>query len=77
MPDIGDRIMVVAGKGAPGRRGEVVGKQGSMLTVQWVDGTRSSFYPAPGSVHVEGHGSPRPSASSPRPSAKRAAASRR
>ena len=53
MANIGDRIVVAAAKGAPSKRGTVVDKAGSMLTVEWDDGHRSSFNPAPGSVWVE------------------------
>ncbi len=53
MTNVGDRIAVVASKGAPSRRGTVVERSGRMLVVDWDDGHRSSFYPAPGSVTVE------------------------
>ena len=53
MAEIGDRVMVAAAKGAPCRRGTVVAKTGSMLTLEWQDGHTSSFTPAPGSVWVE------------------------
>lgn len=56
MPDVGDRIAVAAAKGAPSKRGTVVAKAGSMLVVEWDDGRRTTFSPAPGSVTVE----PRP-----------------
>jgi hypothetical protein len=51
--EIGDRVVVAAAKGAPSKRGTVVAKTGSMLTVEWRDGHTSSFTPAPGSVWVE------------------------
>jgi hypothetical protein len=50
--EVGDRIMVAAAKGAPSKKGAVVAKSGSMLTVEWDDGHQSFFYPAPGSVTV-------------------------
>ena len=53
MAEVGDRIVVAAAKGAPSKRATVVAKSGSMLTVEWEDGHRSAFYPAPGSVSVE------------------------
>lgn len=53
MPSIGDRIAVAAGKGAPSKRGTVVDLVGGMLVVDWDDGRRTSFHPAPGSVTVE------------------------
>ena len=52
--DVGDRISVVAAKGAPARQGRVVARDGSMLTVEWDDHHQSSFYPAPGSVLIQG-----------------------
>ena len=53
MADVGDRIEVAAAKGAPSKHGSVVDKSGSMLTVQWDDGHRSTFCPAPGAVTLE------------------------
>jgi len=53
MADVGDHIIVAVAKGAPSKRGRVVAKAGSMLTVRWDDGHQSSFVPAPGSVTVE------------------------
>ena len=58
MAEIGDRVVVAAAKGAPSKRGTVVAKTGSMLTLEWQDGHTSSFTPAPGSVWVEGADSP-------------------
>lgn len=49
----GDRIAVAASKGAPSKRATVVDRIGSMLIVEWDDGRRSTFHPAPGSVSVE------------------------
>ena len=51
--EIGDHVVVAAAKGAPSKRGIVVAKTGSMLTLEWQDGHTSSFTPAPGSVWVE------------------------
>jgi hypothetical protein len=51
--EIGDRIVVAAAKGAPSKRGTVVAKGVTMLTVEWEDGHSSSFTPAPGSVWVD------------------------
>jgi hypothetical protein len=53
MPKAGDRIAVLAGKGAPARHGKVLDEVGRMLVVEWDDGHRSSFFPAPGGVVVE------------------------
>ena len=53
MAEVGDQILVAAAKGAPSKRGRVVAKAGSMLTVRWDDGHESSFVPAPGSLTVE------------------------
>lgn len=53
MQSVGDRIAVAASKGAPSKRGTVVDCVGRMLVVEWDDGRRTSFYPAPGSVTVE------------------------
>jgi hypothetical protein len=53
MANVGDRIAVAAAKGAPSKRGTVVDKVGGMLVVEWDDGRRSTFSPAPGSVTVE------------------------
>jgi uncharacterized protein DUF1918 len=50
----GDRIVVAAAKTAPSRRGTVVERAGRMLVVDWDDGRRSTFFPASGSVSVEG-----------------------
>ena len=54
MVDIGDHIEVAAAKTAPSKRGTVVGKSGTMLTVEWDDGHRSTFVPAPGALTVSG-----------------------
>jgi hypothetical protein len=56
MADIGDRIEVAAAKAAPSKRGTVVGKSGTMLTVEWEDGHKSTFCPAPGALTI-GRGS--------------------
>ena len=53
MAEKGDRIVVAAAKGAPCKKGTVVAKSGSMLTVEWEDGHTSSFTPGPGAVWVE------------------------
>ena len=53
MPDMGDRIVAAASKDAPSRRGTVVDRVGEMLVVDWDDGRRTTFYPAPGAVAVE------------------------
>jgi Domain of unknown function (DUF1918) len=53
MAEVGDTIAVAAAKGAPSKRGLVIAKAGTMLTVRWDDGHESSFVPAPGSVAVE------------------------
>lgn len=52
MAKVGDRIAVAARKSAPSRRGTVADVVGTMLVVDWDDGRRSSFFPAPGSVTV-------------------------
>jgi hypothetical protein len=36
----------------------VIAVAGSMLTVEWDDGRMSSFFPAPGSLVVEGSDQP-------------------
>jgi hypothetical protein len=53
MVNVGERIEVAAAKTAPTKRGKVVAKEGAILTVEWDDGHRSSFSPAPGAVRVE------------------------
>jgi len=53
MPKPGDRIVVAAAKTAPARRGTVVEQVGAMLVVDWDDGRRSGFIPAPGAVTVQ------------------------
>jgi hypothetical protein len=50
MTKVGDRIAVAARRSAPSRRGTVADVVGTMLVVDWDDGRRSTFYPAPGSV---------------------------
>ncbi len=50
----GDRIVVAAAKHAPSRHGTVVECDGNRLVVDWDDGHRSSIFPAPGAVTVEG-----------------------
>ena len=62
MADVGDRIEVAAAKGAPSKHGSVVDKSGTMLTVEWDDGHRSTFCPAPGSVTRERPKTPTPRA---------------
>jgi len=52
MAKVGDRIAVAARKSAPSRRGTVADVVGTMLVVDWDDGRRSTFFPAPGSVTV-------------------------
>ncbi len=53
MVNVGDRIAVAAAKGAPARHGTVVEQVGRMLVVDWDDGRRSGFIPAPGAVSVQ------------------------
>lgn len=52
--NVGDRIVVESEKvGSPPRRGEIVAVSGSLLTVSWDTGDRSTFVPSAGSLKVE------------------------
>ncbi|HVM04402.1 MAG TPA: DUF1918 domain-containing protein [Acidimicrobiales bacterium] len=52
--NVGDRIVVESEKvGSPPRRGEIVAVSGSLLTVSWDTGDRSTFVPSAGSLTVE------------------------
>jgi hypothetical protein len=53
MVEIGDRIAVASAKAAPSKHGTVVAKSDTMLTIEWEDGRRSLFSPAPGAVTIE------------------------
>ncbi|HEV2685951.1 MAG TPA: hypothetical protein VGW79_04885 [Actinomycetota bacterium] len=54
MPKIGDYVIIEGTKvGAVRREGNLVGIVGSLLKVQWIDGTESVISPGAGSIKIE------------------------
>jgi hypothetical protein len=54
MPKVGDYVIIESTKvGAQRREGNLVGVVGSLLKVQWIDGTESVISPGAGSVRIE------------------------
>jgi len=54
MPKVGDYIIIEATKvGQQRREGNLVGVVGSLLKVQWVDGTESVISPGAGSIRIQ------------------------
>jgi hypothetical protein len=72
MPKVGDYVIIEGTKvGAVRREGNLVGIVGSLLKVQWIDGTESVISPGAGSVRIE------PRAASSKGSAKKAPAAKK
>ncbi len=54
MPKVGDYVIIEGTKvGAQRREGNLVGIVGSLLKIQWVDGTESVISPGAGSIRIE------------------------
>src|SRR5690242_321154 len=54
MPKVGDYVIIEGTKvGAVRREGNLVGIVGSLLKIQWVDGTESMISPGAGSIRIE------------------------
>jgi hypothetical protein len=71
MPKIGDYVIIEGTKvGASRREGNLVGMVGSLLKIQWIDGTESMISPGAGSIKIK----PRAAGSSGKASSKKAPA---
>ena len=69
MPKVGDYVIIEGTKvGAVRREGNLVGIVGSLLKVQWIDGTESVISPGAGAIKIE------PRAASSKGSSKKAPA---
>ena len=54
MPKVGDYVIIEGTKvGQQRREGNLVGMVGSLLKIQWVDGTESVISPGAGAVRIE------------------------
>jgi hypothetical protein len=54
MPKVGDYVIIEGTKvGAVRREGNLVGIVGSLLKVQWIDGTESVISPGAGAIKIE------------------------
>jgi hypothetical protein len=72
MPKIGDYVIIEGTKvGASRREGNLVGMVGSLLKIQWIDGTESVISPGAGAIKIQ----PRAAGSSGKASSKKAPAS--
>ena len=68
MPKIGDYVIIEGTKvGASRREGNLVGMVGSLMKIQWIDGTESMISPGAGSIRVQ----PRAAGSSGKASSKK------
>jgi len=71
MPKVGDYVIIEGTKvGASRREGNLVGIVGSLMKIQWIDGTESMISPGAGSIRIE----PRAAGSSGKASSKKAPA---
>ena len=71
MPKIGDYVIIEGTKvGASRREGNLVGMVGSLMKIQWIDGTESMISPGAGAIRVQ----PRAAGSSAKTSSKKASA---
>ena len=71
MPKVGDYVIIEGTKvGAQRREGNLVGMVGSLLKIQWLDGTESVISPGAGAIRIE----PRAASSSGKASSKKAPA---
>ena len=67
MPKVGDYVIIEGTKvGASRREGNLVGIVGSLMKIQWIDGTESMISPGAGSIRVQ----PRTAGSSGKASSK-------
>ena len=68
MPKVGDYVIIEGTKvGASRREGNLVGMVGSLMKIQWIDGTESMISPGAGSIRVQ----PRAAGSSGKGSSKK------
>jgi hypothetical protein len=68
MPKIGDYVIIEGTKvGASRREGNLVGMVGSLMKIQWIDGTESMISPGAGAIRVQ----PRTAGSSAKTSPKK------
>ena len=68
MPKVGDYVIIEGTKvGASRREGNLVGIVGSLMKIQWIDGTESMISPGAGSIRVQ----PRAAGSSAKASSKK------
>jgi hypothetical protein len=74
MPKVGDYVIIEGTKvGAQRREGNLVGIVGSLLRIQWTDGSESMISPGAGSIRIEPRaGSSKGSSKKAAPAAKKA-----
>ena len=73
MPKVGDYVIIEGTKvGAQRREGNLVGIVGSLLKIQWTDGTESVMSPGAGSLRIEPRAASSKSSSKKAPTAKKA-----
>jgi hypothetical protein len=73
MPKVGDYVIIEGTKvGAVRREGNLVGVVGSLLKIQWVDGTESMISPGAGSIRIEPRAASSKASSKKAPAAKKA-----
>ena len=73
MPKVGDYVIIEGTKvGAVRREGNLVGIVGSLLKIQWVDGTESMISPGAGSIRIEPRAASSKGSSKKAPAAKQA-----
>jgi hypothetical protein len=73
MPKVGDYVIIEGTKvGAVRREGNLVGIVGSLLKVQWIDGTESVISPGAGAIRIEPRAASSKGSSKKAPAAKKA-----
>ena len=73
MPKVGDYVIIEGTKvGAQRREGNLVGMVGSLLRVQWIDGTESVISPGAGAIRIEPRAAGSKGTSKKAPAAKKA-----
>ena len=73
MPKVGDYVIIEGTKvGAQRREGNLVGMVGTLLRVQWIDGTESVISPGAGAIRIEARAAGSKGTSKKAPPAKKA-----